>query len=309
MNVLEAENIRKEFGTLVAVNEISLSIEKGDVLGLIGPNGAGKTTLLRILGTLLRPTSGSARLLGHDLAKDYLIIRKRVGFLPDFFNLYSDLTLGECLRFFAEAYGVPAGAVTQRVEQTLEQIELVDKRDSFIRHLSRGMVQRVGLGILLVHDPELFLLDEPASGLDPKARIQLRNILRTLSAQGKTVIISSHILTELSGFCSHIAIMNHGKIELFGAVEEIRRKVMDSMQVDVLVLDDVESAVGLIGQLPNATVVDVDQGMISVQMIGGPRELAVLNTHLVRAGIEVASLCERKTSLEDLFMKISGDAS
>ncbi len=305
MTVLEVKSIRKEFGPLLAVNDVSLSIEKGHVLGLIGPNGAGKTTLLRMLGTLLRPTAGRACVLGYDLATDYLDIRKHVGFLPDFFNLYSDLTLRECLQFFAEAYRVPANLIAGRVEEVLGYIELADKRDSFIRHLSRGMVQRVGLGILLVHDPQLFLLDEPASGLDPKARIQLRHILKRLSGEGKTVIISSHILTELSGFCSHIAIMNHGKIELSGAVDDIRRKVMGAMQVDVSVLGNSDKAVALIGQFPDATVVGVDQGTISVEMTGGPRELAGLNTHLVQAGVEVASLSERKTNLEDLFMKIS----
>ncbi|MDI6448750.1 ABC transporter ATP-binding protein [Anaerobaca lacustris] len=308
MAILEAQEIRKEFGPLVAVNDVSLSVDEGDVLGLIGPNGAGKSTLLRMFGTLLRPTAGRAQLVGRDLTKDYLHIRKHVGFLPDFFNLYSDLTLGECLRFFAEAYGVPRSAIAARVEEVLSYIELADKRDSFIRHLSRGMVQRVGLGMLLVHDPQLFLLDEPASGLDPKARIQLRNILRKLSAEGKTVIISSHILTELSGFCSHVAIMNRGRIELSGAVDEIRRKVTGSMQVEVSVLGDPEQAVAMIRRFPLVSVVGVDRATISVEMVGGPQELAGLNAHLVHGGIEVVRFAERKTDLEDLFMKISGDA-
>ncbi len=307
MAILEAQEIRKEFGPLVAVNDVSLSVDEGDVLGLIGPNGAGKSTLLRMFGTLLRPTAGRAQLVGRDLTKDYLHIRKHVGFLPDFFNLYSDLTLGECLRFFAEAYGVPRSAIGARVEEVLSYIELADKRDSFIRHLSRGMVQRVGLGMLLVHDPQLFLLDEPASGLDPKARIQLRNILRKLSAEGKTVIISSHILTELSGFCSHVAIMNRGRIELSGAVDEIRRKVTGSMQVEISVLGDPEQAVAMIRRFPLVSVVGVDRATVSIEMVGGPQELAGLNAHLVHGGIEVVRFAERKTDLEDLFMKISGD--
>ena len=308
MAILEAQEIRKEFGPLVAVNDVSLSVDEGHVLGLIGPNGAGKSTLLRMFGTLLRPTAGRAQLVGRDLTKDYLHIRKHVGFLPDFFNLYSDLTLGECLRFFAEAYGVPRSAIAARVEEVLSYIELADKRDSFIRHLSRGMVQRVGLGMLLVHDPQLFLLDEPASGLDPKARIQLRNILRKLSAEGKTVIISSHILTELSGFCSHVAIMNRGRIELSGAVDEIRRKVTGSMQVEISVLGDPEQAVAMICRFPLVSVVGVDRATVSIEMVGGPQELAGLNAHLVHGGIEVVRFAERKTDLEDLFMKISGDA-
>jgi ABC-2 type transport system ATP-binding protein len=305
MKILEANSIRKEFGTLVAVNDVSLSIEKGQVMGLIGPNGAGKTTLLRILGTLLRPTSGTAKLFDHDLTTQYLDIRKHIGFLPDFFNLYSDLTLRECLEFFARAYKVQPKLIKKRVDEVIEYIELQDKRDSLIRHLSRGMVQRMGVGVLLVHEPELFLLDEPASGLDPKARIQLRKVLKKLSSEGKTVIISSHILTELSGFCSHIAIMNKGKIELSGAVDEIEQKIMGSRMVDIFVLSNCERAVSLINQLSDAKIITVQDNTITIEITKELEKLADLNAYLVKEGIRVVTISERKTNLEDLFMKIS----
>jgi ABC-2 type transport system ATP-binding protein len=305
MKILEANSIRKEFGTLVAVNDVGLSIEKGQVMGLIGPNGAGKTTLLRILGTLLRPTSGTAKLFDHDLTTQYLDIRKHIGFLPDFFNLYSDLTLRECLEFFARAYKVQPKLIKKRVDEVIEYIELQDKRDSLIRHLSRGMVQRMGVGVLLVHEPELFLLDEPASGLDPKARIQLRKVLKKLSSEGKTVIISSHILTELSGFCSHIAIMNKGKIELSGAVDEIEQKIMGSRMVDIFVLSNCERAVSLINQLSDAKIITVQDNTITIEITKELEKLADLNAYLVKEGIRVVTISERKTNLEDLFMKIS----
>jgi ABC-2 type transport system ATP-binding protein len=305
MKILEASNIRKEFGTLVAVNDISLSLEKGQVMGLIGPNGAGKTTLLRILGTLLRPTSGTAKLFDYDLTTQYLDIRKHIGFLPDFFNLYSDLTLKECLEFFARAYKVQPELIAKRVDEVIEYIELQDKRNSLIRHLSRGMVQRMGVGVLLVHEPELFLLDEPASGLDPKARIQLRKVLKKLSSEGKTVIISSHILTELSGFCSHIAIMNNGKIELSGAVDEIEQKIMGSRMVDISVLSDCERAVSLVNQFPDTRIITVQDNTITVEITKELEKLADLNAYLVKECIKVATISERKTNLEDLFMKIS----
>jgi ABC-2 type transport system ATP-binding protein len=305
MKILEANNIRKEFGTLVAVNDVNLSIEKGQVMGLIGPNGAGKTTLLRILGTLLRPTSGTAKLFDHDLTTQYLDIRKYIGFLPDFFNLYSDLTLRECLEFFARAYKVQPKLIKKRVDDVIEYIELQDKRNSLIRHLSRGMVQRMGVGVLLVHEPELFLLDEPASGLDPKARIQLRKVLKKLSSEGKTVIISSHILTELSGFCSHIAIMNKGKIELSGSVNEIEQKIMDSRMVDIFVLSDCERAVSLINRYPDAKITMVQDNMVTIEIAKELEKLANLNAYLVKEGIKVVTISERKTNLEDLFMKIS----
>ena len=305
MEILEVNSIRKEFGTVVAVNDVSLSVDKGQVWGLIGPNGAGKTTLLRILATVLRPTSGSVRLLGYDLAKEYLAIRKHIGFLPDFFNLYNDLTLRECLEFFAKAYKVEDKLISQRIDEVLDYIELQSKRNDFIRHLSRGMVQRMGVGVLLVHGPDVFLLDEPASGLDPKARIQLRAVLKKLSREGKTIIISSHILTELSGFCSHIALMNEGKIVLQGAVDEIQQKVFDSRKIRVSVLENCDQAVRLIKEFPDTKIVTVQDNEITVEISAGESELAALNSHLVSKGIKVFSFGEEKTNLEDLFMKIS----
>lgn len=305
MIVLEADNLRKEFGALAAVDNVSLSIEQGQVLGLIGPNGAGKTTLLRILATLLRPTSGRARILGHDLTTQSLSIRGRIGFVPDFFNLYGDLTLRECLRFFAEAYGVQPEWIARRVDEALEYVDLQDKQDGLVRHLSRGMVQRMGVGIRLVHDPDLYLLDEPASGLDPKARIQLRNVLRRLSAEGRTILISSHILTELSGFCTHIAIMDKGAIRLSGAVEEVQRTIIGAKRIDIAVLADCPRAVDLAGRFPGAKVVAVREDTFTVEVPDNPREVAALNAHLVKGGVEVTGFSERKADLEELFMKIS----
>ena len=307
MEIVEINNIRKEFGTVVAVKNVSFSVDKGQVLGLIGPNGAGKTTLLRILATVLRPTNGSVRLLGYDLAKEYLQIRKYIGFMPDFFNLYNDLTLRECLEFFARAYNVEQDLIPKRIDQILEYVDLENKRNSFIRHLSRGMVQRMGVAVLLIHEPDLLLLDEPASGLDPKARIQLRNVLNKLSSEGKTIIISSHILTELSGFCSHIAIMDKGNIKLHGAVEEIQQKNAGSTKVNISVLEDCEKAVVLIKKFPDAKLITVENNNITVETDKGPEELAGLNTLLVKEGIKVVSFSEQKTDLEDLFMKISSE--
>ncbi len=305
MEILEIDNLRKEFGTVVAVNNIGLSVKKGQVWGLIGPNGAGKTTLLRMLATVLRPTSGSVQLLGFDLAKEYLQIRRHLGYLPDFFNLYNDLTLRECLEFFAKAYKVEDKLIPKRVDEVLDYIELQTKRDDFIRHLSRGMVQRMGVGVLLVHDPDVFLLDEPASGLDPKARIQLRAVLKKLSREGKTIIISSHILTELSGFCSHIALMNEGNIVLQGAVDDIQQKVFDSRKIRISVLDDCDKAVQLIEKFSNTKIETVRDNEIIVEISAGESELAALNSHLVSKDIKVFSFGEEKTDLEDLFMKIS----
>lgn len=305
MKILEVSNIRKEFGTLVAVNDVNLTLEKGQVVGLIGPNGAGKTTLLRILATILAPTDGDVRVLGHDLKKDYLDIRKCIGFMPDFFNLYNDLTLQECLEFFAQAYKVDPAIIPQQVDSSLKYIDLESKRHDYIRHLSRGMVQRLGVGVLLVHNPDLFLLDEPASGLDPKARIQLREILKRLSEEGKTIIISSHILTELSGFCTHIAIMNKGKMVRYGSVDEIQKKIAGAKKINISVLDDRDEAVSLIKEFIKAQSISVNGNTITIEISAEPQELAGLNAHLVGKGIKVVGFYEEKTNLEDLFMKIS----
>lgn len=305
MAILEIDKIRKEYGTLTAVNDVAISIEQGNVVGLIGPNGAGKTTLLRMLATLLKPTSGGAKILGYDLRKDYLKIRQKIGFLPDFFNLYNDLTLEECLEFFAKVYKVDVNIIPERIDNALKFIDLEEKRHDFIRHLSRGMVQRMGVGVLLVHSPDIFLLDEPASGLDPLQRIKLRNVLKKLSSEGKTTIISSHILPELSELCTHIAIMNKGRVVLFGDVNEIQQQLADSRNITIGVLEECDRAVGLIKEFCGAKVTDIHNNKISLRLKATLEELANLNRHLVNNNVKVVTFCESKTDLEDIFMKIS----
>lgn len=303
--VLQTESLRKDYGPLVAVRDVSISIEPGHVVGLIGPNGAGKTTLLRMLGTLLGPTSGGASVFGLDLHKDYLKIRKRIGFLPDFFNLYNDLTLRECLTFFARAYGANHSEAASRTDTALDYVELQDKRDSLIRHLSRGMVQRLGVASLIVHEPDLLLLDEPASGLDPKARIGLRRVLTKLSEEGRTVVISSHILTELSGFCSHIAIMNNGKMELFGDVEGVQRRVAGENRVRVSVLHDPDKAARIVEAAEGYSLCSSDSHDLIISAPEDPAALAHLNRLLVESGVDIVAFVAEQISLEDLFVQIS----
>lgn len=305
MSILQLQDLRKEFSSLVAVDDISFSVEPGQVVGLIGPNGAGKTTLLRMLATLLPPTDGTATIGGADLRKQPLEIRRKIGYLPDFFNLYPDLKLWECLDFFARAYQVPEREIGQRIDDVLGYVSLDSKRDSLIRHLSRGMVQRMGLATLLVRRPEVFLLDEPASGLDPMARIQLRDILRRLSRDGSTIMISSHILTELSGFCTHLAIMNQGQLVLYGGVEEIERQVAGQQVFVLRVLDKVEQAEGLLRGMETVEVRATTDHSFTLTSSGGPEAIAEINRKLVAEGIGVIELSPQKTSLEELFMTLS----
>ena len=307
MNVIEAIGLRKEFGALVAVKDVSFAVEDGQIVGLVGPNGAGKTTLMRMLATILEPTEGTARLLGWDIKTDYLRIRKHIGYLPDLFNLYEDLTIQECLEYFAKAYEVARHDMQHRINAVLRDLDLESKRSSFIRHLSRGMVQRLGLGMLLVHSPDIYILDEPASGLDPRARMNLRSILKRLSENGKTVIISSHILTELSGLCSHIAVINQGEIIQFGNVEEIERKIIGARGLRITVLRDCEGAVELIRKLDGVRIkqIKTDENTIIVHLNEGNEAIAALNKNLVKNGVEVISLNQEITTLEDIYLKIS----
>jgi ABC-2 type transport system ATP-binding protein len=306
MSVLEVHQLRKEFGQLTAVEDVSFSIEQGQVMGLIGPNGAGKTTLLRMLATLLPPTDGNAKIFGYDLRREPLQIRKRIGYLPDFFNLYDDLTLKECLDFTARAYGVRPEEIPSRICSVLEYVDLLDKKDALCRHLSRGMVQRMGLAVLMVHDPDFYILDEPASGLDPAARVNLRNILKRLSGEGKTILISSHILSELSDFCTHLAILDRGRIRVFGSVEQIRTVCTPERIVRVGVLEDVDKAVSMLKSFPDASIKDCCGNQIRLAVSDGPQVLARLNAYLVGGGIPVIELTEERKDLEDLFLEISG---
>ncbi|MDP6630655.1 MAG: ABC transporter ATP-binding protein [Kiritimatiellia bacterium] len=305
-SVIQTQSLRKDYGTLVAVRDVSIHVDAGQVVGLIGPNGAGKTTLLRMLGTLLSPTSGSAAVLGCDVQRDYLDIRKRIGYLPDFFNLYKDLTLRECLVFFARAYGTDVTTANDRSRTALEYVNLTDKADSLIRHLSRGMVQRLGVASLIVHEPDLFLLDEPASGLDPEARIGLRRVLKKLSEEGRTVLISSHILTELSGFCSHIAIMNKGRMEVFGDVDEVQRRAAGESKVRISVLADAGKAAHIIESSDQYSLSSSDGNDLIVTAPEDRNALAMLNRQLVEAGLDVVTFATEEMSLEDVFVQISG---
>lgn len=303
--VVDTQSLRKEYGALVAVRDVELRIEKGEVLGLVGPNGAGKTTLLRMLATLIRPTRGTAQVLGHDILRDYLDVRRRIGFMPDFFNLYNDLTLEECLTFFSSAYRVPKADIPARVSSALEYVKLEAKRGERIGHLSRGMTQRLGVACMLVHDPDLLLLDEPASGLDPQARIQLRTVLHRLASDGKTVVISSHILTELDELCSDLCIMDRGRIVERGSVSEITTKAAGATQVEATLRKPDPGAVEVACALAFAAAATLDGNVLLVTMPDGPEELAALNRALVAAGIDVIGLATREHSLESVFMEIA----
>src|SRR5438309_1887042 len=233
--MIETRDLTKMYGELYALNRLSLKLEKGDVYGFIGPNGAGKTTTMRILATLLNPTWGEATVCGYSIYNNAKEIRRIIGYMPDFFGVYDDMKVIEYLEFFAAAYRIKSPARRRKCDQVLELVDLGYKRDALVTNLSRSMTQRLGLARVLLHDPQVLLLDEPASGLDPRARIEMRALLKELRSMGKTILVSSHILPELADICNKIGIIERGKLLFDGDVQSAIRQVRQHTTMQVVV--------------------------------------------------------------------------
>src|SRR5271165_4867556 len=236
--MIEVINFTKRYGDFVAVDGLSFSIGKGEVFGFIGPNGAGKSTTIRFLATLLRPTSGEGRVAGHSVTADPMAVRRVIGFMPDDFGVYDGMKVWEFLDFFAVAYEIPRSYRKKIIGQVLELLDLTHKRDDFVNGLSKGMKQRLCLAKTLVHDPPVLILDEPASGLDPRARLEMKALLNELRKMGKTILISSHILSELADFCTSIGIIERGKMLAAGNIQEIQAQIRSHRVLKVRVLDE-----------------------------------------------------------------------
>jgi ABC-2 type transport system ATP-binding protein len=255
--VVQTTNLTKKYGAFTALHELDLVIERGAIHGFIGPNGAGKTTTMRILATLLEPTAGQAWVGGYPVTEAPMEVRKRIGYMPDFFGVYDNMKVWEYLDFFAAAYHVPEAKRKGMIGDLLALVDLSAKRDSFVEELSRGMKQRLCLARTLVHEPELLILDEPASGLDPHARIELRELLKELRALGKTILVSSHILTELAEMCTHVAIIERGHLLVSGEVSRILAAMQPARDIYVRVLDRAAQAAALVQTFPGVLSVNV----------------------------------------------------
>ncbi len=303
--MLEVKALRKEFGTLVAVKDISFQLVPGDVFGFIGPNGAGKTTTIKMLATLLEPTSGTATLNGIDIVRYPEEVRPLLGYMPDFFGLYEGITVTEYLEFFAAAYRIPKSQRAQIIENVLELTDLTVKKDAYVETLSRGMQQRLCLAKSLVHDPQLLLLDEPASGLDPRARIEIKELIRELGAMGKIVLVSSHILPELADFCNKIGIIEKGDLLVWGPVDEIIAQLQPARVLQIRLLDDPETLAKHLEGDPHITHLALQNGSVEVHFTGGLEEQAELLAKMVRDGFRVVALTETSLDLEDVFMQIT----
>jgi ABC-2 type transport system ATP-binding protein len=275
--------LTKRYGELFAVRDLTLDVPKGSVFGLIGPNGAGKTTTFAILASLLLPTAGSVAILGFDPVRQPREVRKRLGYMPDILGVYDGLRVDEYLQFFAASYRMPKGRWKPTVDALLELVDLTTKRDAMVNSLSRGMKQRLSLARALVHDPEVLVLDEPASGLDPRARVELRNLLVELREMGKTIVVSSHILAELTEMCTDVAIMEKGRLLASGTPGQIRDQIGQKRQIRVRLVGGEERTFG----------------------VADDAEQAELLRRLVAEGEPVLEFSEVDHGLEDLFMTIT----
>ena len=303
--MIETQHLTKNYGNLTALNDLNLRIQKGDIFGFIGPNGAGKTTTMRILVTLLEPTRGKAFINGLNVSKEGKKVRRTVGYMPDFMGVYDDLKVFEYLEFFAAAFGIERQKRKSIVDGVLELTDLQSKQTATVDSLSRGMQQRLGLARVLIHDPQVLILDEPASGLDPRARIEIRELLRELKRMGKTIMISSHILSELEEICDHIGIIEHGQMVFSGTMDEIRPRLGLHSKVRVKVAKNRNKAVELLSALPQIHEVQVLGDDIAITFREGQDGDGIIARALVKANFDVIAIQPEKLKLDDAFLQLT----
>jgi ABC-2 type transport system ATP-binding protein len=303
--MIETNELTKKYGDLYALNRLNLTLQKGDVYGFIGPNGAGKTTTMRILATLLNPTWGEASVCGYSIYTGAKEIRRAIGYMPDFFGVYDDMKVIEYLEFFAAAYRIKGAARKKICEEVLELVDLTYKRDALVTSLSRGMTQRLGLARVLLHDPQVLLLDEPASGLDPRARIEIRALLKELRAMGKTILVSSHILPELADICNKIGIIEQGVLRFSGPVVDVMKEVRTDIVLNVAVVDRSTDAASLLENQPEVESVQDKNGVMIVKMNEGVVQFSYLASRLIEQGFELTLFKEDEINLETAFMHLT----
>lgn len=305
MSYVQIKNLRVSYGSLKAVRGISFEIPEGEVFGFIGPNGAGKSTTIKVLATLIRPNAGIVKIGGISVPEHPMKIRRIIGYMPDYFGTYEDLTSAEYLHFFAAAYQIPRAARERTIADVLNLTDLSHKADAAVDSLSRGMKQRLGLARVLLHDPSLLLLDEPASGLDPRARIEVRELLKALKAMGKTIIISSHILHELAQFCTRIGIVEAGKLVAEGSLDEIYSQLglLQIIHVQVLNLD--ETLLKTIEQLAGVEHVDRQADRLAIRMRATETGAEVLLEEMMKVGCRIRMFQPEAMDMETAFMKLT----
>ncbi|GAA0432365.1 ABC transporter ATP-binding protein [Lentibacillus halophilus] len=306
--MIEMINLTKRYGSFTALDNLTLTIDRGTVFGFVGPNGAGKSTAFSILATLLPSSEGSAYVNGYDVIKHPKQVRRHIGYVPDFFGVYDQFKVNEYLDFYGASYGISSAERKAVIPQLLELVNLTEKADSYVDLLSRGMKQRLCLARALIHDPEVLILDEPASGLDPRARVEMRGILRELKNMDKTIIISSHILPELSEICDELGVIENGQLIASGNVSDIEHQLQGQKILLVTVNDNVEEAVAFFEDDPNVRQVDRDEQneqCLQLSYQGSSDDQAELLRKAVNSDLPIVTLSQKQTNLEDIFMEIT----
>jgi ABC-2 type transport system ATP-binding protein len=303
--VIETHDLTKKYGELFAVKSLELNLQKGDVFGFIGPNGAGKTTTMRILATLLNPTWGEAYVCGHSIYTKPREIRRLIGYMPDFFGVYDDMKVIEYLEFFAAAYRIKGAARRKICAEVLELVDLGYKREALVTSLSRGMTQRLGLARVLLHDPQVLLLDEPASGLDPRARIEIRGLLKELRTMGKTIMVSSHILPELADICNKIGIIERGELLVNADVAQVMKQVRQQTLLNVSVAGDQDAAAKVLAGHASVEKIDRRDSVLMVTLKPGIEDYSDLATLLIQSGHKLRLFKEDELNLETAFMALT----
>lgn len=308
--MIKTSQLTKKYEDMYAIRDIDLDLAEGDLFGFIGPNGAGKTTTMRIIATLLTPTYGEAYVCGHSIYTHSKEIRRLVGYMPDFFGVYDDMTVIEYLEFFAAAYRIQPHARRKRCDEMLEVVDLDFKRDAYANTLSRGQTQRLGLARVLLHDPAVLLLDEPLSGLDPRARIEMRALMRRLGTMGKTIIVSSHILPELADVCNKVGIIDSGVLIANDDVDSIIRKVRPNtvLLIEPAKSSQLEDAHKVIDSNPHIVEVVQEGNTLKVTLTPETEDYSEIASELVGKGISIKRFCEEEINLESAFMAFTKGA-
>jgi ABC-2 type transport system ATP-binding protein len=303
--MIEITNFGKRYGDFVAVEQLNLKIDAGELFGFIGPNGAGKSTTIRFLATLLKATRGEGTVNGFSVTRDPLNVRRSVGYMPDNFGVYDGMKVWEFLDFFAVAYQVPRAKRKHVIGDVLELLDLTHKRDDFVNGLSRGMKQRLCLAKTLVHDPPVLILDEPSSGLDPRARLEVKALLKELRRMGKTILISSHILSELADCCTSIGIIERGQLLMHGPIDEVYRRIQRNRIIELKILENMDAALSIIRSCPELRDLQPFDHRVTIELEGGDEQVAGLLEQLLAGGVRLRSFAEKDPTLEDVFMLVT----
>ena len=304
--MLEIKHLVKKYGKFTAVDDLNLSIPESSIFGFVGPNGAGKTTTMKIMSGLLKATSGSVMIDDVDVTKNSKALKERIGYMPDFFGVYDDLKVSEYMDFYAGAYYIPYEQREALIDNLLEIVDLSHKKDSYVDNLSRGMKQRLCLARSLIHDPKVLILDEPASGLDPRARVEMKEVLKQLQTMGKTIMISSHILPELVEMCTEVGIIDKGHIVVQGSVQEIMKQMTKTRRIQIRPLENMDILLKLLEEQPFVENIVENTFDVEFSFQQTDKELASLLKQIVLADIDVLYFREKEGNLEEIFMQVTG---